>query len=255
MSVLTRKRLRLAVQVESYGEFLDALTRAGPQVWAANDLSVEIGLLEGYAPLDVSDVTSVIVHIKDPADLSGDPILAGSTTSINTGLTQAAWEGGAPADAHATIVFTAAQMNLDLGEAASKDYHVVVMVTTDGGTKLVTAGVSTLTVRNDGFNFEATARQWRSRGGVLQIKNVTTGNFHSLTADTSGEATTLKVDQAGDLDDGVYDDGFALPTDGDWRDLDGTLQLKNATTGLFHSVTAGPSGEAVTLKIEQTGEA
>lgn len=258
MSDLTRKRLRLAVDITDYGEFADVLNNKPPEAWAANDLTLEIGLLVGKTVADVSDVTSVVVQLKDKDDLAGDPVLAGSTTDITTDLTQSQWDGKAAGVAHAVIHFTAGQMNLNLGSGATnKAYHLVVMVTSDSGAKLITAGVSTLTVRDDGFNYAAeTDREWRTRNGVLQLKNSTTGEFHSITLDTVEGAATLQINQTGEVDDGWYDDGFvAPPDDGSWRSQDGMLQLKNATTGLYHSLTADTVAGVVTLIIEQTGEA
>lgn len=135
----TRTRIRLLIDLSdpfaSLSDLLTTATNKRPTVARNFDLQIEVGLAEnGSLQTDVSQVASISVEIKraragEYAPSADDALLLGQTiaaASMNTGLTQNAWDSLGEADAHAVFEFTGSET----ANAPSANLWLTIYVTT-----------------------------------------------------------------------------------------------------------------------------
>lgn len=221
--LLNSKVVRVAVNAGSSGGFIDQLTGAEPKFPIA-DLRIETGFFFGKPNsalqlVDLSNWTSVTCTIKavaagNVAPAGSAPALAQRTVlaaALVPGMTQPNWD--ALTGYHAAFDFTEAQINtlsvgkvwvvftalLDTGKVVPLQFNLMEAVQ-DGysGTEATEAAVGGAYTRT-----EADARYaqlvpaggaYRVKDGVyLQVKNATTGSWHTLfaTGAVGVEALTL----------------------------------------------------------------
>lgn len=156
MTVLNRKRIRcLADQSTRHDDLMkDLLTNATPDLWRGNDVQFEIamGLNTGIID-DISNIASLTVEVKLGTDRDGDPLMTKTVEAadLDATLTQELWDAGAAADAHAIVVFSAAETNIEVGEDNKEAAWLVVgVVTNDDPGRHITLQSSTLTIVEDG---------------------------------------------------------------------------------------------------------
>jgi hypothetical protein len=150
-----RQRIRLAIDVTSVSDALDAITSSSPHIWRGTDVQFEIsawwGTPGGDASdvIDVTNVSSLTFEVK--TSVTGTTIMSATLASgaMNASLTKETWLDGS--SQHVTVPFTNAETAPSLGGAASLDYYVVVtVVTNDSPPREITWGKTTLRIEEDG---------------------------------------------------------------------------------------------------------
>lgn len=142
-------RIRLRCDGERFTNALDAATGGTPEQWRGTTLRVDIGSFYLSSVVDVSLFTSITLEIKPSDDRTGSALMSKTTGSLNNSLTLATWEDGT--SQHATLDFSAAETQLDLGGANSKEFWMVVSAVGAGGEK-ATLGACTFTMLEDGHD-------------------------------------------------------------------------------------------------------
>jgi hypothetical protein len=209
----TRQRIRLAVDVTSTTDAVDAITGAKPHLWRGTDCQFEVTGFFGNPTtdttdvLDVTNVSSLLFEVKE--SVSGTLVMSKTMTStdIVTTLTRDDYNGGG---FHVAIPFLNTETAPSLGSGVtSKDYYVVISVVTNDGTpRIITWGRSTLTIEEDGTGAATTpplgdplyltAAQTAAlitsiNFDVLHLYNQTTGNYDQLQIVGTGNAKQIVI--------------------------------------------------------------
>ena len=152
MSTFQTQIIRIAADTTSKENILDLNTSAEPQAWWARDLTLQIGVFAGAALLDVSDLASVTVYLKDPANLDGTPLVSKTITVFDNTTTPGTWNAGA--QQHFSVVFSADDLSFALVSTSNPPARLahlsMVAVTTGGLTGTICVG--TINVIDDGGN-------------------------------------------------------------------------------------------------------
>jgi hypothetical protein len=110
-------------------------------------------VLVKYGVLDdgVGNISSIVMEVKATQAPSSAPLISKSTSSINTGLTEA--QRQTRTDQHAVIEFAAGDTGLNMGSADTleKTFDLVITATRNGN--LVTLARVPFTVVNDGGQY------------------------------------------------------------------------------------------------------
>lgn len=120
-----RVRLGCPTPCDPTSPALDSLISAPPRTFRSDPLRIEVGLLESDAETviaDVSAIDSVTVEIREEQDEDA-LVLATATVgsgSIEQALAQADWDD--ESDQHLAAEFNSSDLNLDLGDADSKEF-------------------------------------------------------------------------------------------------------------------------------------
>jgi len=151
MPTFNTQVIRMASDTTSKESSLDLNTSAEPQAWWARSLSIQVGLF--YGPdqavlLDVSDIQSVSVYLKDPGNLDGGALVTKTITSFDNTTTIETWQAGT--QQHFVVAFTPDDLSFSLTNGARLVHLSMVAVTTGGAT--ATVCVSTLNLIDDGGN-------------------------------------------------------------------------------------------------------
>ena len=156
MPTFNTQIIRIAADTTSKDNILDLNTAAEPQAWWARDLAVQVGVFAGAALLDVSDLQSVTVLLKDPSNLDGSPLVSKTITTFDNTTTLEEWNAGT--NQHFTVSLGADDLSFTLtplpGSGAARLVHLsMVAVTTGGLTGTICVG--TINVIDDGGNSPA----------------------------------------------------------------------------------------------------
>lgn len=153
----TKQRIRLAFDATSRKPIKDKTTGETPFIWRGNDVVFEFAgfygnpLLSGVQLIDVTNVSSLSLHVKPYNDRDGDPLMTKTVdaTAINPSLAVADWL--VDTDQHASVTFLKTETALDLGTENEVNYWLVVKAVLLSGAE-ITWGATTLTVIEDGTN-------------------------------------------------------------------------------------------------------
>ena len=150
MPVFNTQIIRIAADTTSKENILDLNTAAAePQAWWAHeDLTIQVGVFAGGALLDVSDIESVTINLKDPSNLDGAPLVTKTVTVFDNTTTLATWNAGT--EQHYSVAFGADDLSFSLSNGARLVHLSMVAVTTGGQTG--TLFVGTLNIIDDGGN-------------------------------------------------------------------------------------------------------
>jgi hypothetical protein len=150
--IISNQRIRLAIDTSQMGTINDVLTGATPQFWNGVDLEFELAFFYGSTLLSVSNIDSITVDLKASDPRTGLPLMSQTVASsaLNQALTLTAWNGGAPTDCHALVVFTNAETNLDLNDDSDTFWLVVSALTSDSPTHKIVLGATPITVVEGG---------------------------------------------------------------------------------------------------------
>lgn len=182
--IISNQRIRLAIDTSQMGAINDVLTGATPQFWNGVDLQFELALFYGASLLAVSNLDSITVELKASDPRTGLPLMSKTIASsaLNQSLTLNAWNGGAPGDCHALVVFTNNETNLNLDADSQSFWLVVSAITSDTPAHKIVLGATPLTVVEGGE-------------GVTPPASVVTPLYY--TAAQSDARYTLSVDLTG----------------------------------------------------------
>jgi hypothetical protein len=140
--------IRIAADTTSKENVLDLATASEPQAWWARDLTLQVGVFAGAALLDVSDLQSVTILLKDPGNLDGSPLVSKTIASFDNTTTLANWKAGA--NQHFSVAFDADELSFPLTAGARLVHLSMVAVTTGGLTGTICVG--SINIIDDGGN-------------------------------------------------------------------------------------------------------
>jgi len=88
--------ISLVCNTTSKDNVLDQATSAEPEAWWAADLTIRASLFsdDGVTILDVSDLQSATLSLKDPSNLDGSPLYQATIGSFDNTTTAASWNAG-----------------------------------------------------------------------------------------------------------------------------------------------------------------
>ncbi len=149
---IDNQRIRLAIDTSQMGSINDVLTGNSPQFWNGVDLQFELGLFRGATLLDISNLSSITIDLKESDDVTGLPVMSAtlSSGSFNNALTLNAWNGGAAADSHALLTFTNSATNLFIADSPQTFWLVISALTGDSPAHKIVLGATPLTVVEGG---------------------------------------------------------------------------------------------------------
>jgi len=143
--------IRIAADTTSKDNILDLNTSAEPQAWWARDLTLQVGVFAGAVLLDVSDLQSVTVNLKDPGNLDGSPLVSETITTFDNTTTLTTWNAGT--QQHFVVSFTADELSFMLTDGERLVHISMVAVTTGGQTGTICVG--SINIIDDGGNSPA----------------------------------------------------------------------------------------------------
>lgn len=148
MPTFNTQVIRIQADTTSKDNFLDLNTSAEPQAWWARNLTMQVGVFAGATLLDVSDIQSVSVYLKDPSNLDGGALVTKTITTFDNTTTLTTWNSGA--QQHFVVTFTADDLSFSLTNGARLVHISMVAITTGGQTGTICVG--TLNMIDDGGN-------------------------------------------------------------------------------------------------------
>jgi hypothetical protein len=189
MATFNTQVIRIAADSTSKDNVLDINTSAEPEAWWARDLTMQIGVFAGSTLLDVSDLQSVSVYLKDPSNLDGAPLVSKTITTFDNTTTLSTWQGGT--QQHFVVSFTADDLSFPLtntsgGASAQRLVHLSMVAITTGG-QTGTIGVGTVNVIDDGGNSP----------GSNPVNAITVGQAQAMMAALTFSNGVLVVSAAG----------------------------------------------------------
>ena len=176
-----------------------------PSFYRGDDIEIDIGLGENGALLtSLSNVASVTAQIFAAENDTSAPMISGTTSTINTGLTQTEWTNNTTPFYHAAFVFPNSQTAISLGGASSVNYWLrITAQTTDSPAKNITLLDGPITVK-DGPISTASApplaafRLYAVAGQIEpQLLDVTTGLYHTFAILNDGGTLTIQFSDQG----------------------------------------------------------
>jgi len=184
----------MAADSTSKENVLDINTSAEPEAWWARDLTMQVGVFAGSTLLDVSDLQSVSVYLKDPSNLDGAPLVSKTITTFDNTTTLTTWQAGT--QQHFVVSFAADDLSFPLtntsgGASAQRLVHLSMVAVTTGG-QTGTIGVGTMNVIDDGGNSP----------GSNPVNAITVGQAQAMMAALSFSNGALAVSGAGNTNIG-----------------------------------------------------
>jgi hypothetical protein len=152
MPIFQTQIIRIAADTTSKENVLDLNTSAEPQAWWARNLVMQVGVFAGQTLLDVSDIESVTINLKDLTNLDGLPLATKTITSFDNTTTLTTWQAGT--QQHFAVDFTADDLSFGLTNGVRLVHLVITAVTTGGQTGTICVG--TLNIIDDGGNSPST---------------------------------------------------------------------------------------------------
>ena len=194
MPTFNTQVIRMAADSTSKENVLDINTSAEPEAWWARDLTMQVGVFAGSTLLDVSDLQSVSVYLKDPSNLDGAPLVSKTITSFDNTTTLTTWQAGT--QQHFVVSFAADDLSFPLtntsgGASAQRLVHLSMVAVTTGG-QTGTIGVGTMNVIDDGGNSP----------GSNPVNAITVGQAQAMMAALSFSNGALAVSGAGNMNIG-----------------------------------------------------
>lgn len=129
---------------------------------------------------------------------------------------------GAGEDEEAGIILEQGRYLVHVGFNKRDWFRILVDGTDD------TADIKTLLTDQEQDDLDADGVNFRVKSGHLQIRNKTTGAWHTI--NIVGEPGAEQLD----IEPGMYSDPLTVGSN--YRIVDNVLQIRNKTTGLFHTV-------------------
>jgi hypothetical protein len=187
-----RERIRIAFDVESHEAQTDEITGGQPQMWRNNDVQFELGFFFDRQPVDASQYSEIKLIVKDKDNRqSATPLMEAviAAVDITTPIfTVEEWEN--KQKQHCTMVFTAAETRLDLGNANEREFFLSVSARTAAGNR-ITLGSTLLKLHHDGEDESSNIPPLGSSlipqgatyngSGLYVINGLTAGRHYSLT--------------------------------------------------------------------------
>jgi hypothetical protein len=135
----------------SKDNILDLSTSAEPEAWWAADLQIRVSVFSdaGVTLLDVSDLQSATLSLKDPSNLDGGALVSETLTEFDNTTTLTTWQSGAQQQLLFTI--TADQLSFAGLTNGARLLHLSISAITTGG-KTGVLCVGTLNVIDAGDN-------------------------------------------------------------------------------------------------------
>ena len=148
MTVISRKRIRLACDISNSDTLKDKITGNPPHLWRGNDVQFEIGVLYSDVLQSIENLVSVSVVLRATGSASGTVALLKTATGddLNNSLTADEWNDNTAQ--HVTITATTAETNV----AAGSYWLAVVAQTNDTPAHNITLGVGLLAIAEDGYD-------------------------------------------------------------------------------------------------------
>jgi hypothetical protein len=141
--------ISLACNTTSKHNVLDMATAAEPEAWWAADLAIRASLFcdDGVTILDVSDLQSATLSLKNPINLDGSPLFQSTITAFDNTTTTASWNAGT----NQHFLFAIPADNLSFGGLTNGQrlLHLSISAITAGGKTGVIA-VGTLNIIDAG---------------------------------------------------------------------------------------------------------
>jgi hypothetical protein len=203
---LTPLPIRLFCDLASPGNLNDLNRNSQPPAFfRGDDIEIDIGLGENGALLtSLSNLATVTAQIFAAENDTNPPMMSCTTSTINTGLTQAEWTNNTTPFYHAAFVFPNSQTAISLGGNSSVNYWLrATAQTSDSPPKNITLLNGPITVK-DGPVSTASApplagfRLYTVAGQIEpQLLDPTTGLFHTLALLNDGGVLTLQLSDQG----------------------------------------------------------
>jgi hypothetical protein len=151
MSAFQTQIITIAADTTSKDNILDLSTSAEPEAWWAADLQLRVSVFSdaGVTLLDVSDIQSATLSLKDPGNLDGTPLVTQTLTVFDNTTTLQTWQSGAQQQLLFTI--TADQLSFAGLTNGARLLHLSISAITTGG-KTGVLCVGTLNVIDAGDN-------------------------------------------------------------------------------------------------------
>ena len=203
---LTPLPIRLFCDLASPGNLNDLNRNSQPPTfYRGDDIEIDIGLGENGAVLtSLSNVASVTAQIFAAENDTSAPMMSGTASTINTGLTQTEWTNNTTPFYHAAFVFPNSQTAISLGGASSVNYWLrITAQTTDSPPKTITVLNGPITVKDGPFSTAsapplAQFRLYTVAGQIVpQILDPSTGLYHTLSILNDGGVLTLQLSDQG----------------------------------------------------------
>ena len=125
--------ISLVCDTTSKENVLDLSTAAEPEAWWAADLQIRASIFldNGQTLLDVSDLQSATLNLKDPSNLDGAALVSITLTQFDNTTTLGTWQSGAQQQ----LLFTLTADQLSFGGLANgaRLLHLSVSAVTAGG--------------------------------------------------------------------------------------------------------------------------
>lgn len=140
------QRIRLAIQTSDKSAFVDKLTANNAFLWRGTDVRFELAAFYKDTLLDFSNVTSLTLEVKPLATPTTTAVMSKTVAVFNNALTLPQWDDDS--SQHCVVTFA----NTETAPAITgteTNFWLVVSVILTGG-EIVTLGVSTLTIKEDG---------------------------------------------------------------------------------------------------------
>jgi hypothetical protein len=148
MAIFNTQVIRIAADTTSKENVLDLNTSAEPEAWWARNLTLQVGVFAGAALLDVSDLQSVSIYLKDPGNLDGGALVTKTVTAFDNTTTLSTWQAGS--QRHFVVNLTADDLSFSLTNGSRLAHLSMVAITTGGQTGTICVG--TVNIIDDGGN-------------------------------------------------------------------------------------------------------
>ena len=198
--------IRLFCDLASPGNLNDLNRNSQPPYfYRGDDIEIDIGLGENGALLtSLSNVASITAQIFAAENDTSAPMMSGTASTINTGLTQTEWTNNTTPFYHAAFVFPNSQTAINLNGNASVNYWLrITAQTTDSPPKNITILDGLITVKDGPISTAsspalAAFRLYTVAGAILpQLLDTTTGLYHTLAILNDGGVLTLQLSDQG----------------------------------------------------------
>jgi hypothetical protein len=151
MPTFQTQTIRLPCNVNSKTNVPDLTTSAEPQAWWSCDLQIAAALFSdgGDTILDVSDLTSATLTLKDPTNMDGSPLFQQTIAAFDDTTTAANFDAGTNQHMLFTIPAASLSFTLTNGNPPQRLVQMSIELITTGG-KTGVGAVSTLNVIDPG---------------------------------------------------------------------------------------------------------
>jgi hypothetical protein len=151
MATFQTQVISLVCNVNSKDNVLDLSTSAEPEAWWARDLQIRASTFSdsGQTILDVSDIQSATLSLKDPGNIDGTPLFSQTLNTFDNTTTATTWTSGAQQHMLFTLPADGLSFSLSGGSPPQRLLHLSITAITTAG-KTGTLCVGTLNLIDDG---------------------------------------------------------------------------------------------------------